>query len=210
MKRAISIPTLRSKKYVLLPFRDKWKNSIDNPEDRGSWIIWGNSGNGKSRFVMQLAEYLTNFGKVIYNSMEEGTSYSFAKNVKDAGITTDKILVVNESLKELSVRLSSSRSPRIIIIDSIQHAGFNKTDYTKFKRSHHNCLLIFISHADGKKPEGRTANFIRYDSAVKIYVEGYKAMVTSRYGGNEDFIIWPEGAAKYWGTTNSKTTDNDN
>jgi len=202
MKRAISIQTLKKKKYVLLPFRNEWKSSIGIPEDRGAWMIWGNSGNGKSRFVMQLAEYLTNFGKVLYNSREEGTSYSFAKNVKEAGITTDKIMIVNESLKELSVRLNSSRSSRIVIIDSVQHAGFNKTEYTAFKRDNSNCLLIFISHADGKKPDGRTAAFIRYDSAVKIYVEGYKAMVTTRFGGNEDFIIWPEGAAKYWGTAN--------
>ena len=45
---------------------------------------------------------------------------------------------------------------------------------------------------------------MRYDSDVKIRVEGYKAFVTTRYEdpdkgeGGADFIIWEQGAAEYW------------
>ena len=39
---------------------------------KGVWFIWGSSGNGKTSFVMQLCKQLTRFGRVAYNSLEEG------------------------------------------------------------------------------------------------------------------------------------------
>jgi hypothetical protein len=43
------------------------------------------------------------------------------------------------------------------------------------------------------------AEEVQYDADVKIHVEGFKADVASRYGGNLPFIIWKEGAEHYWG-----------
>ncbi|OAV70486.1 hypothetical protein Barb6_01727 [Bacteroidales bacterium Barb6] len=38
----------------------------------GAWIVWGNSFSGKTTFVFQRAQYLAGFGKVLFNSCEEG------------------------------------------------------------------------------------------------------------------------------------------
>ena len=54
MKRAISVRDILDKKYETFPFEGKWKEAFDTPENRGVWFIWGNSGNGKTSFVMQL------------------------------------------------------------------------------------------------------------------------------------------------------------
>ena len=159
---------------------------------------------------MDLAGYISQFGKIAYNSLEEGYSSSFKKTILDSGQQNNKnIFAVRESLEEMTSRLQAKRAPKVVIIDSVQYASITKLDYVAFRKKNPNTLMIFISHADGKKPEGRTANFIRYDSGVKIYVEGYKAMVTSRYGGNEDYIIWQDGADKYWGTSSIKKSNND-
>ena len=62
-------------------------------------------------------------------------------------------------------------------------------------------FFIFTSHASGKYPEGRTANAIRYHANVKIRIEGFRAFVQSRYGGDKErfYEIYQEGAQRYWG-----------
>jgi hypothetical protein len=55
-----------------------------------------------------------------------------------------------------------------------------------------------VSHAEGKEPKGNVAKSVRYDAFVKIWVEGYKAFPQSRFGGGNEFVIWPAGAQKYW------------
>ena len=59
--------------------------------------------------------------------------------------------------------------------------------------------FIFLSHASGKLPDGKTADKIRYDAGIKTRIEGYIAFPISRYGGNKPYVIWEEGARKYWG-----------
>ena len=60
-----------------------------------------------------------------------------------------------------------------------------------------------VSHAEGKQPKGRFADFVRYDCDIKIFVEGYKAECMSRLasaGNTSEYIIWQKGADDYWGT----------
>ena len=81
----------------------------------------------------------------------------------------------------------------------MQYSFLTRRSYFDLKQQLPNKLLIFISHAAGKEPDGDLAKKVRFDADVKIYVEGYKAFVTSRYGGGEPIIIWEKGAADYWG-----------
>ena len=63
------------------PFTDEWEAAFGTPDRTGTWIIWGDSGNGKSSFVMQLAKYLCQFDKVIYDSLEESTGLSLQNSI---------------------------------------------------------------------------------------------------------------------------------
>ena len=42
-------------------------------------VVWGKSGNGKTSFVLQLCKELTRYGKVAYDSLEEGSSLTMQK-----------------------------------------------------------------------------------------------------------------------------------
>lgn len=44
---------------------------------------------------------------------------------------------------------------------------------------------------------GRVAKKVRFDSNIKIFVQGYRAEPVSRYGGGEPYIIWKEGYEKF-------------
>lgn len=73
-------------------------------------------------------------------------------------------------------------------------------EYIAFKERHRNKLLIFVSHADGKRPDGRAAIKVMYDASLKIWVEGYKAFSKGRFiGPTGECTIYEEGARKYWG-----------
>lgn len=76
MRRAISNKNVIQAKFETAPFTGEWLASFGRPELRGAWIIYGGSGCGKTTFVMQLCKYLTTFGRVAYNSLEQGLSLS--------------------------------------------------------------------------------------------------------------------------------------
>jgi hypothetical protein len=199
IKRALYPTQLESKKMATMAFDGPWLALVGQPERSGSWLIWGNSGNGKTSFALQLAGYLTRFGRVAYNSLEEGISESLKRSVKINGLVGIKnlILLDKEPLDELTERLERPKSPAIVIIDSIQYTGLNYRDYKNLRDSFRNKLFVFVSHAEGREPAGRTARSIRYDANVKIYIEGYVAYAVSRYGGGKPYVIWEQGADNY-------------
>ena len=210
MSRAISNQNVLAARFETVEFAGEWLASFGRPELRGTWIIWGGSGSGKTTFTLMLCKYLANFGRVAYNSLEQGLSLSLQKAWERVGMGeagNSVILLNKEELPELRARLSKRKSPEIIIIDSVQYLdGFNWASFKKLKREYPDKLFIFISQADraGKDPDGKLAGKIRYDAEIKIKVEGFKAFVTTRYEdaergeGGADFIIWEQGAAEYW------------
>jgi len=197
MARAYSVTELYSKRFKVLDFEGEWKEFIGTPELTGSWIISGKSGNGKTRLAVRLAKYMTKFGRVAYDSIEEGLSFSIkqAFEAEKMHEVKGKIqLLDKENLDDLQKRLDKQRSADIIIIDSLQFTGKGQVYIKKMLDKYRNKLFVFISHAEGNKPLGRTAQAIEYVSNVKIYVSQFVAYPKSRYGGNNPFIIWEEGA----------------
>lgn len=202
MTRAVSVDQLLKKKFKTLDLSKPFADSLGVPESNGSWIIWADSGNGKTSYCMQLAKELAKFGKVVYNTLEEGAR----KSMQDAMIrhnmkeVSRNFQVLNrESMPDLIERLSKRKSPKFVFIDSLQYSGLTKAKYFKLVNDFPSKLFIFISHADGKQPDGRVARSVRYHCDVKTFIQGFKASSISRMGGGQDFIIWEQGASEYWG-----------
>ncbi|PCI11897.1 MAG: hypothetical protein COB73_00910 [Flavobacteriaceae bacterium] len=205
LKRAVSVDEILKKKFIEIPFTGKWEASFGIPERSGVWLIWGMSGNGKTNFTLQLAKMLALTSKVAYNTLEEGARKSFQLAVRRANMkeVARRFVILNrEHMPELKERLRKAKSPKIVVIDSLQYAGMTKREYTEFKEEFWKHLFIFVSHADGKNPKGSLADFVKYDADIKIRIEGYKAFPVSRYGGGAEFVIWQKGADDYWSTIN--------
>lgn len=212
MGRALSNRNVIQARFELADFDGDFLASFGRPELRGAWLIYGGSGCGKTTFVMQVCKYLTQFGRVAYDSTEQGLSASLQTAWKRVGMEeagSRIILLEKESLKELTVRLKKKQSPDIIVIDSLHYwIGFKMADYMKLRDMFPDKLFIFIAHERKGQPKGTLAQSIRYDADIKVRVEGYKAFFTTRYEtdnsktgvheGGADFIIWEQGAKEYW------------
>jgi hypothetical protein len=204
MTRAISVNQFFKKKRKIYHLEGDFKNLIGSPEKGGTWIVWGDSSNGKTTFVCQLAKYLTKFSIVLYNSMEEGDSESLKKAFVRVGMNEVKrrlLLLPNEPIEQMKERLRLHKSAKIVIVDSIQYSQMTYKEYKALKEEFPKHLFIFISHEENKLPEGKVAKKVRYDASVKIRVNGYVAFASSRYAEEESkpYTIWKEGAEKFHG-----------
>ena len=128
MKRAYSPKEIAAKKWVTLPWDEKWSKPFGFPAENASWFISGASASGKSSFVMQLGKELCNYGTVLYMSYEEKINQSFQRRMGYLKMNEvqGKFRVVTEgSLEEVIARLKKPKSPKFIIIDSFQVAGWD-------------------------------------------------------------------------------------
>ena len=205
MSRAITSRQVISATFTVAPFTGPFLASFGRPELRGAWIVYGGSGSGKTTFLLQLANYLSTFCRVAYNSIEQGLSLSLQRAWQRVGIAPDAniCLLDRESPADIRRRLNARRAPQVVIIDSLQYwPRFSINDYIALRRACPATLFVFVAHAKGDQPKGAVAQTVRFDADIKIRVEGYKAFVTTRFEtdteGGSDYIIWPEGAQRYW------------
>ena len=195
--KTLNVKTFLKKKFELLPFSGLWQKSFGNPCKQFSMMIYGPSGEGKTTLAMQIGKELTNYGKVAYNSIEQGDSHTLQMIVEQNHIdmVSNKFqIIAGENLAELSVRLRKQRSPDFVIMDSIQYLNATKEEYFAFKKEFYPKKgIIYISHVEGKdldSVKGALAKSIWYDVDIQVPVKGFKGFPKKRLnGGGEEFII---------------------
>lgn len=181
----------------------QFAEAFGNLEEVFVMLIWGQSAQGKSSFLWQFVKELCRFGIVFYVNLEEG--HGLTSQIKAKRFLSDeeigKVLFADHEMTkdELIIRLKKKKSAKFIIIDSVQYFNITYNDYKELRRLFPRKSFIFISHAKGKLPDGKTADKIRYDAGLKIRVEGKIAFVESRFdGGTKNYVIWEQGAKNYW------------
>tara|TARA_R110002051_G_scaffold325727_1_gene430549 strand:- start:3009 stop:3635 length:627 start_codon:yes stop_codon:yes gene_type:complete len=206
-KRAFNVKDLLNKKFEIMPFTGSWEESFGKPCKQFSMMIYGDSGEGKTDLAIQYSKYLTNFGKVAYNSIEEGISHTLkmamARNNMEQ--VADKFQILDkENLSEMTKRLRKQRSPDYLVIDSIQYLRMTKDEYFNFKNEFYPKKgIIYISHIEKGSLKGALARDIWYDVDIQVPVEGFKAFPKKRLnGGGSPFVINAERAAIYHGDLN--------
>ena len=201
MARTLSAKQVLTIKFDTIRLGGGWDECVGEIETTGIWFIWGNSGNAKTSAVVSLCKELSAFGKVLYNSREEGVSLTMQNTLRRYGMGElgSRFQLANMSLQELDEKISQQRSPKFVVLDSFQFMGLTYKDFRAFCEKHKNKMLIFVSRTRGRQPEGRAAISAMYDASCKIWVEGYKAFSKGRFVGTTgEMTIWDEGAKKYW------------
>ena len=181
-RNAKGVRELLSMKFDVMQFDGPWYEAFGTPERRGVWIIWGNSGSGKTSFALQLCKYLCRFGRVAYDSMEEGACRTMQDAIRRTGmmeVNKRFLLIDNESMEELSIRLRRQKSPDIVVIDSFQYTRMTYRQYIDFKEQHKRKLLIFISTQKDNFPMTRCQR-----SDVRCLAENLRGRFQSLFKGS--------------------------
>lgn len=202
--KALSPAEILRQKKARIPFTGAWEEAFGHPEWVGTWIVWGNSGSGKTSFVMQLCKELSRWRKVIYNSLEQRHSGTMQDALRDLQMLQCRRggfqILPGEPLDQFSARLLGRRAPEVAVIDSFQYTQMDYRAYIAFKEKHRDKLLIFISHADGAQPDGRAARKVKYDAELKVHVDKFRAFSLGRTQGERGyFTVYEEKARMFWG-----------
>lgn len=121
------------------PFTGDWNKILGEPDIRFSTLIRGEAKSGKSTYAARFAQYVSQFGRVLYISAEERLKSKTLQNrLIYCGVTSQKIRFVHEKdIKNIEI-LVKNGGYRFVIFDSVQHIKMSYDDFEnmrhKFKR----------------------------------------------------------------------------
>ncbi len=204
--KVIGVHALISKKYHFLEdMEPEIERAFGKLVAKFVMIVWAKSYSGKSNFIYKFIAFLTKYFKILYISLEEGFEATAQMkalrhlNVEQHG---GKIFFANHEMTydETVALLKKKKSPQVIVVDSLKYWDMDTKKYSAMKAMFPNKIFIFIAHAKGKNPDGRTAIDVRYDADIKVFCDGFVAFVESRFNerGETPYVIWEEGAIKKW------------
>lgn len=177
-KKIISCAQLKTMQFQSLNFQGKWDKFFGLPSISFYCILHGLSGEGKSTFAIQFANYLANnFGKVIYISGEEG----FSKTFKDKFIYTsaDSVSLEVADLRTYDdiIREVRIETYNFIFIDSLDCMKIDAEKMKKIRTIYKNSAIISISQST-KDGQMRGSYEIVHDSDIAVKVENGIATTT--------------------------------
>ena len=209
-----SVSDVEALKFDPIPFGEKFANLLGAREPGGFWIVYGKSGHGKTRFALELANEFDRLGKrVLFVSLEMGMTNILQQEMEAAGLRGGiNRLMINGGMgiAELDALMKRQRGPSVVIVDSLQYwqdaYNVNFEELFALKNKYRRRTFIMLSHVEGREVEGRIAYQVKRDSMVRILVEGFKAILKGRGKGGctGEYVIWDEGAARYWLKDNAK------
>ncbi len=194
LKKATGVSDFMAMKFDDYPFADQWADAFGQPEKNFKMIIYGPEKNGKTDFCLKLCKYLAQWGKVYYNSHEEGKS----KTLKDAFIRNTMqdvagrvMLLHKEPFTDLMQRLAMKGSPRFLVIDSLDYMEITEKQYKTLVSTFPRKSIIMLSWEDTKqKPLRDASKKIAKRVDIVAYVKGGIVYPTSRFGGNKPLKFW--------------------
>ncbi|GAA4353796.1 hypothetical protein GCM10023185_14720 [Hymenobacter saemangeumensis] len=196
VKRSVSMHDVLNNKYKMLDLDPEWRKYIGHPQENFKMIVYGESGGGKTTFVMRLCVALTKLGKVYYNSAEEGEGATIQAaaqrcNVKELCAKGSFMLGDRDSFDDMVYKLSQKRSAPFVVLDSLQYMELKEAQFKQLVELFKRKVFIVISWSKGASPNGKVARAVEYMADIKTYVSNGKAVSRSRFGPTEPYEIYP-------------------
>jgi len=184
MKRQIyNIKTLKDKKFQTLEFNEQYKMLFGSPQRNFIAMCYGESGSGKSVFLLKFADYFAkNFGKVLYNSHEEGVNQTVIDRINNFEITAKKLFIGNAlNFDEMCEKIEKNYY-RLVIIDSVKYMNFTfaqlKELRTRFAKRQIIVIMVDFGKAKGKP---QSSIDLLHAADVKMYIKQGHINSVSRY-----------------------------
>ena len=161
-KQIYSIKALKEKKFQTLNFSPEYTALFGNPQRNFVAMCYGESGSGKSVFLLKFADYFArNFGKVLYNSHEEGVNQTVVDRISHFNINAGKLFIGNAlNFDEMCEKIERNYY-RLVIIDSVKYMGFTFAQLKEL-RARFAKRQIIVCMVDFGKTEGSPKAVLTY------------------------------------------------
>lgn len=192
---------LMAMSFDSLKFTGLWNKFMQEPARNMKIAGWGAPKNGKTTGFCQLANYLTQFGNVLYNFADQGFNKSTQDIWKLTGLENNP-RAFSTAVRELDDldKLAASGDYQFIFIDMIstyiQRTGLKPHEFDdRFVKKYPNIsfILIFEVTKGGnfKGDQGWT-----HIVDAMVTVEDYVMTNRGRYGTG-DYVVWKDGLQKF-------------
>ena len=188
--RTLSVTELSKKQFQCLEFDGDWKEMFGNPEVNFRLMFYGPPKSGKSTMVLKFSNYLAEkFGKVLYNSHEEGHSETLKKRIIDNQITSKSLFIGHLIPFEEMLAIIKPRRYRFIIIDSVNYMNMNYHQYQLLIKTYPTKGFIFIAQVNGKGAvKGGTD--IKHAVDGTVYMSNGTAHIQTRFAPEKTIQIF--------------------
>ena len=182
-KQIYSIKALKEKTFKTLELNEEYKLLFGNPERKFIAEAYGESGSGKSVFLLKFANYFAkNFGKVLYNSHEEGANQTIQNRINNFDIDANKLFVADALPYETMCEKIERNYYRLLIVDSVKYMGFTfaqlKELRERFAKRQLSVIMVDFGTVQGKPLNGVD---LLHASDIKLFFKNDRVYSTSRY-----------------------------
>ena len=183
----LSATEIRNYQYEHYPFNSPWSDFMGLPSKNFHAMVFGKPKSGKSILCVKLADYLSQFGSVLYIAAEEGFSATLKQKMEDFSIEGSGIFFANfrkyEQIKE------GVKGYDFVIIDSINYAQITVEQVEELKQLNPDMALIAVQQAtkDGKF---RGSQEYAHNCDIIIEVDNGTASQRGRFQAHSEMVIF--------------------
>ena len=180
---------LKDYRYDNYDFDGKWLDLVGKPAKKFHMMVYGRPKQGKSYFCFDLAQYLSNFGKVLYIAAEEGFSATLQKKLEDMGGDNDNLDFANFRDYDTIKNALPGHDYRFVVIDSVNYIRIEPEQIEELKADNPRMALITVQQAtkDGKF---RGSQQIAHNCDIIIEVIQGVAHSTGRFAPPSEMAIF--------------------
>lgn len=133
--RTLSPREITERTVEVYPFEGDWNKILGEPDIRFSTLIRGEAKSGKSTYSARFAQYVSQFGRVLYVSAEERLNSKTLQNrIKYCGVESNNVRFVHiKDHAQIDATIKTGKF-RFVIIDSVQHVQMS---YNEFEAMRH-------------------------------------------------------------------------
>lgn len=183
--------------FETLPMRDGWEKFMQHPAKNLKIGLFGKPKNGKTAGSLQLANYLTNFGNVLYNFADQGFNLSTQILWKESGLHNKPNAEPSDvnTLDELEKEIKTGKYQFVFIdmindyIDREKISPQEFKDRFVLKYPSTGFILVFESTKAGDFKGDQKWMYV-VDAIANV--EDFVMTIRGRYG-NGDHLIWEKG-----------------
>lgn len=145
-KGVMGADQLATLEYDQYGFDGRWHDLFGQPAKPFHCMVFGRPKNGKSIFSFQFANYLSEFGKVLYIASEEGFGGTLQKKIKDFGLENNAMVKFSDA-KGIDRMRKDIPGHEFVFIDSVNYAALEVEDVEKLKDENPQISFITIQQA---------------------------------------------------------------